>query len=79
MNRDYNIHLYLAIVSTIIAFGVQMQLKYTSSTHTAIILGKVCIWKYIFSINSEKLTLKLFVGSLIVLLSVITAETKWDF
>lgn len=74
--------LYVAVVSTLIAFGIQnVAQKYTSSTHTAIILSMESVFGSIFSVLllGDKLTVKLFLGCLIVLLSILTAETKWNF
>ncbi|MBU5294370.1 DMT family transporter [Anaerosalibacter bizertensis] len=74
--------LYLAVVSTLIAFGIQnVAQKYTSSTHTAIILSMESVFGSLFSVLllGEEFTLKLFFGCLIVLIAIITAETKWSF
>lgn len=74
--------LYLAVVSTLIAFGIQnVAQKYTSSTHAAIILSMESVFGSLFSVLllGELFTFKLFLGSLIVLISIITAETKWSF
>lgn len=74
--------LYVAVVSTLIAFGIQnVAQKYTSSTHTAIILSMESVFGSIFSVLllGDKFTVKLFLGCLIVLISILTAETKWNF
>lgn len=74
--------LYLAVVSTLIAFGIQnVAQKYTSSTHAAIILSMESVFGSLFSVLllGEEFTLKLFLGCVIVLLAIITAETKWSF
>ncbi len=74
--------MYLSIVSTILAFGIQnVAQKYTSSTHAAIILSMESVFGSIFAIFflKEGLTLKLIIGSVIVILSVIIAETKLNF
>ncbi len=73
---------YLAMVSTILAFGIQnVAQKYTTSTHAAIILSLESVFGSLFSVLllSEKFTLKLFLGCIIIFLAVITAETKWKF
>lgn len=74
--------LYLAIVNTIIAFGIQnIAQKYTTSTHAAIILSLESVFGSFFSILllGEKFTIRLFLGCVIIFLAVITAETKWSF
>lgn len=74
--------LYLSIVSTILAFGIQnVAQKYTTSTHAAIILSLESVFGSLFSVLllSETFTLKLFLGCIIIFLAVITAETKWKF
>lgn len=73
---------YLSIVGTIVAFGIQnIAQKYTSSTHAAIILSMESVFGSIFAIIilKEVLTIKLLIGSLLVLASVIIAETKLNF
>lgn len=74
--------MYLALVSTILAFGIQnVAQRYTSSTHAAIILSMESVFGSIFAILflKELVTIKLVLGSIIVLASVILAETKLDF
>lgn len=74
--------LYLAIVNTIIAFGIQnIAQKYTTSTHAAIILSLESVFGSFFSILmlGEKFTIRLFLGCVIIFLAIITAETKWNF
>lgn len=74
--------LYMAVFSTIIAFGVQnVAQKYTTSTHAAIILSLESVFGSLFSVLllSEKFTIRLFLGCIIIFIAVITAETKWNF
>lgn len=74
--------LYMVLVSTIVAFGIQnLAQKYTSPTHAAIILSLESVFGTLFSIwlLKEQLTLRLIIGSIIIFLSIITAETKWSF
>lgn len=74
--------IYLSLVSTILAFGIQnVAQKYTSSTHAAIILSMESVFGSIFAILflKEFITMKLILGSIIVLASVILAETKLEF
>ncbi|NLV88440.1 MAG: DMT family transporter [Tissierellia bacterium] len=74
--------LYLAMFSTMAAFLIQtVAQKYTSSTHTAIILSLEAVFGSTFAIIflKEALTIKFFIGCMAILISVITAETKWEF
>jgi drug/metabolite transporter (DMT)-like permease len=73
---------YLALFSTLIGFLIQnVAQKYTSSTHAAIILSMESVFGNIFSIIflKEALSVRLFIGCLLILISVITTETKWSF
>lgn len=73
---------YLGIFSTLVAFLIQtIAQKYTSSTHTAIILSFEAVFGSIFSIIflKEPFTIRFLIGCLSILLSVITSETKWEF
>ncbi|NLK43350.1 MAG: DMT family transporter [Tissierellia bacterium] len=74
--------LYLALFSTMAAFLIQtVAQKYTSSTHTAIILSLEAVFGSTLAIIflKEAVTVKFFIGCLAILISVITAETKWEF
>lgn len=74
--------IYLTIIGTIVAFGIQnIAQKYTSSTHAALILSTESVFGSIFGIIilKEILTLKLFIGAILVFSSVIIAETKLNF
>ncbi|MBU5439946.1 DMT family transporter [Tissierella sp. MSJ-40] len=74
--------LYLAVFSTLLAFLIQnVAQKYTSSTHTAIILSFEAVFGSIFSLIflKEPFTARFLIGCLAILTSVITSETKWEF
>lgn len=74
--------LYLAVFSTLVGFLIQnIAQKYTSSTHAAIILSMESVFGSIFSILmlKESFTLKIFIGCIAILISIITTETKWNF
>ncbi|SQC00886.1 transporter [Clostridium tetanomorphum] len=73
---------YLAIFSTLIAFLIQnIAQKYTSATHTAIILSLEAVFGSILScvLLGEKFTYKIFIGCIIIFIAIITAETKLEF
>ena len=73
---------YLVIANTIIAFGIQnIAQKYTTSTHTAIILSLESVFGSLFSVLllDEKITLRLLLGSLIIFIAIILAETNFSF
>jgi drug/metabolite transporter (DMT)-like permease len=74
--------LYLGGVSTLIAFLIQnIAQKYTTSTHTAIILSLEAVFGTLFSILllGELFTIKMVIGSAVIFVGIITAETKWEF
>ncbi len=74
--------LFLSLVNTVFAFGVQnVAQKYTSSSHAAIILSLESVFGALASvlIMKEKMTMQILLGCLIMFLAVITAETKWEF
>ncbi|MGO1368852.1 MAG: DMT family transporter [Senegalia sp. (in: firmicutes)] len=74
--------LYLGGVSTLIAFLIQtVAQKYTTSTHAAIILSLEAVFGTLFSILllGELFTIKMVIGSVIIFIGIITAETKWQF
>ncbi|TCZ75399.1 DMT family transporter [Paenibacillus albiflavus] len=73
---------YLGIFSTTIAFLLQtIAQKYTSETKAAIILSTEALFGTLFSIIilSEVLTLRMVIGSILILVAIITAETKLKF
>lgn len=74
--------LYMGVFSTFLGFGIQnVAQSYTTSTHAAIILSLESVIGAILAIIilKEKLTIEIIIGCLIVLMAVITAETKWKF
>lgn len=74
--------LYLAILASMLAFLIQtIAQRHTSSTHTAIILSSEALFGSILGvlILSEPVTLKFIIGSIIILISIISSETKLDF
>lgn len=74
--------LYLAVFSSMLAFLIQtVAQKYTSSTHTAIILSLEALFGSIFGVLllNDPVTIKFVTGASIILISVITSETKWKF
>lgn len=74
--------LYMSIFLTMIAFLVQtVAQKYTSPSRVAIIISLEAVFGSILAIIflKEAVTLKLFIGCLTILISVITSETKWEF
>lgn len=73
---------YLGIFSTTIAFLVQtVAQKYTTETKAAIILSTEALFGTLFSILilHEQLTVRMIIGSILILAAVITAETKLAF
>ncbi len=74
--------LYLSIVSTLIAFLVQnIAQKYTSSTHTAIIISLEAVFGGILSLIflKEPFSIRFLIGCISIFISIITTETKWGF
>lgn len=74
--------IYLGVLGSMLAFLIQnIAQKYTSSTHTAIILSMEAVFGSIAGIMllNEALTTKFLIGFFIILISVITSETKWRF
>lgn len=70
---------YLGIFSTTIAYLLQtIAQKYITETKAAIILSTEALWGTLFSIIllSELLTLRMGVGSALILVAIIIAETK---
>ncbi|SQB33738.1 DMT family transporter [Clostridium cochlearium] len=73
---------YLGVFSTCIAFLIQtVAQKYTSPSHTAIILCLESVFGSILSciLLDDKFTYKMFIGCILIFLAIITAETKWNF
>ncbi len=74
--------LYLAVFATAIALLLQnVGQKYTKPAPAAIILSLESVFGVLFSVifYHEKVTLKLFIGFLLIFLSVIISETKLSF
>lgn len=74
--------LYMGIFSTFLAFGIQnVAQKYTTSTHAAIILSLESVIGAILSIIilNEEITTQIIIGCMVILIAVITAETRWKF
>lgn len=74
--------LYLAVLSTMVAFIIQnVAQKYTASTHAAIIMSLESFFGCIFSVMilGERLTSKMTLGCIVIFMAIITAETKWGF
>lgn len=81
-NKGLMAAVYLGIFSTTIAFLLQtIAQKYTSETKAAIILSTEALFGTIFSIIilSEVVTIRMVVGSILILAAIITAETKLSF
>ena len=74
--------LYLSIFSTLIAFLIQnIAQKYTSSTHTAIILSLEAVFGGALSLIflKESFTIRFLIGCIAIFAAIITTETKWKF
>lgn len=73
---------YLVIVATVIAFVVQnVAQRYISSTSTALILTLEAAFGSVFAVFylKETMTFAMILGCFIVLVGIITQETKWKF
>ncbi|NTW71497.1 MAG: DMT family transporter [Eubacteriaceae bacterium] len=74
--------LYLGLFSTFLAFLLQnVAQKYTTSTHAAIILSLESFFGSILAILllGDKFTPWMILGSTVIFLGILTAETKWNF
>lgn len=74
--------LYLGVFSTTIAFLLQtVAQKYTTETNAAIILSTEALWGMVFSIIilDEMLTIKMVGGAVLILMAIISSETKFTF
>ena len=74
--------LYLAIFATAVALLLQsIGQKRTKPTEASIIMGSEAVFAIIFSVifYKEVVTIKLFIGFLLIFIAVITSETKWTF
>jgi drug/metabolite transporter (DMT)-like permease len=73
---------YIVVISTVIAFVVQnVAQKYISATSTALILTLESAFGGIIAILflKELMTPPMIVGGIIILIGIITEETKWNF
>lgn len=73
---------YLGVFSTTLAFLLQtIAQKYTTETKAAIILSTEALFGTLFSvlILHEVLTTRMMIGSILILMAIITAETKLNF
>ncbi|WP_195574707.1 DMT family transporter [Paenibacillus sp. 1001270B_150601_E10] len=73
---------YLGVFSTTLAFLLQtIAQKYTTETKAAIILSTEALFGTLFSvlILHEVLTTRMVIGSVLILMAIITAETKLNF
>ncbi len=74
--------IYMGIASSFIAFTIQnVAQKYTTSTHTALILCLESVFGTLLSVwlLGEALTLKMLLGCALILVAIVTAETRWEF
>ncbi len=74
--------IYLGMFSTCAAFMIQtMAQRYTTTTHTAIILSLESLFGTILGIIvfSEPFTKVMAIGCLFIIISIITVETHWSF
>lgn len=74
--------LYLAVFATAIALLLQnIGQKYTKPAPAAIILSLEAVFGVIFSVIffKEEITIKLFLGFLLIFIAILTSETKWSF
>ena len=74
--------LYLAVFATAVALLLQtIGQKYTKPAPASIILSLEAVFGVLFSVifYEEEVTFKLMIGFLLIFISVITSESKWDF
>ena len=74
--------LFLGVFSTFVAFVIQnVAQKYTNPSHAALILSLESFFGSLLSILllGEVFNSTMIVGSVIIFLAIITAETKWSF
>ncbi|MGV8145732.1 MAG: DMT family transporter [Alkaliphilus sp.] len=80
--QSYLMVMYLGLFSTLICFFVQTTAqRFTSASHTAIILSLEAVFGAIFGvlILAEFFTGRMIFGFIIVFFAILTAETKWKF
>ncbi|WP_313526893.1 DMT family transporter [Anaerotignum sp.] len=71
---------YLAIINTAVAYTLQnVAQKYTTDTHTAILLSTESLFAFIFGVcfYGDPFTPQILIGGLIVFSAVIISEIKW--
>lgn len=74
--------LYLAVFATALALLLQnIGQKHTKPAPAAIILSLEAVFGVIFSVIffKEEISLKLFIGFLLIFIAILTSETKWSF
>ncbi|MDD4113060.1 MAG: DMT family transporter [Herbinix sp.] len=74
--------LYLAVFATAIALLLQnVGQKHTKPAPAAIILSLEAVFGVVFSVMffKEEISIKLFLGFLLIFIAIITSETKWSF
>lgn len=73
---------YIVVFSTVVAFLVQnIAQKYLSASSTALILSMETAFGGIFSVLllHDRITIRMLIGGIIILLGIVTEETKWNF
>lgn len=73
---------YMGVASSFIAFTIQnVAQRYTTSTHAALILCLESVFGTLLSVwlLGEALTVKMILGCVLILLAIVTAETRWEF
>ncbi len=71
---------YLAFINTAVAYTLQnVAQKYTSDTHTAILLSTESLFAFIFGVffYGDPFTPRILIGGLIVFSAVIISDLKW--
>ena len=74
--------IYLGVFSTTIAYLLQtFAQKFTNATKTAIILSTESVWGMVFSILfiKELVTLRMYIGAVIILMAILISETRLSF
>lgn len=74
--------MYLAVFATAIALLLQnIGQKHTKPAPAAIILSLEAVFGVMFSVifYKEEISLKLFIGFLLIFIAILTSETKWSF
>lgn len=74
--------LYMGIASSFFAFTIQnVAQRYTTSTHAALILCLESVFGTLLSVwlLGEEMTVKMILGCVLIMVAIVTAETRWDF